>query len=163
MLTNMRSNDAFIGLPHDIFSFTMLQEILARTLGVELGNYSHAVGSLHLYTKHRKGARQYLAEGWQPTAEMPPMPASDPWNSINKLVEAERSIRCNRENGVDKLRLAPYWKDFVRLLQIFKQSKSSGRPDIAQLKTSMSTRIYDSYIDAIAKRNARRRRDSVVE
>jgi len=29
LLTNMRSNDAFIGLPHDIFAFTMLQEIMA--------------------------------------------------------------------------------------------------------------------------------------
>jgi len=39
MLTNMRSNDAFWGLPHNIFSFTMIQEILARTLSVELGTY----------------------------------------------------------------------------------------------------------------------------
>ena len=49
MFTNMRSNDAFLGLPHDVFSFTMLQEIVARTLGIELGSYKHAVGSLHLY------------------------------------------------------------------------------------------------------------------
>src|SRR5690606_4963573 len=27
MMTSMRSNDAFLGLPHDIFCFTMLQEI----------------------------------------------------------------------------------------------------------------------------------------
>ena len=40
LLTNMRSNDAFIGLPHDIFAFTMLQEIMARSLGLELGTYS---------------------------------------------------------------------------------------------------------------------------
>lgn len=36
MLTTMRSNDAYIGLPHDVFCFTMLQEVLARTLGVTL-------------------------------------------------------------------------------------------------------------------------------
>src|SRR5262245_55123087 len=36
-VTYMRSNDAFLGLPHDIFAFTMLQEILARSLSVELG------------------------------------------------------------------------------------------------------------------------------
>ena len=37
MVTHMRSNDAFRGLPHDIFAFTMLQEILARSLSVDLG------------------------------------------------------------------------------------------------------------------------------
>src|SRR5580700_2938363 len=52
MLTTMRSNDAYIGLPHDIFCFTLLQEVLARTLGVALGPYSHFVGSLHLYDEN---------------------------------------------------------------------------------------------------------------
>src|ERR1700690_496760 len=36
MITYMRSNDAFWGLPHDVFAFTMLQEYVARTIGVEL-------------------------------------------------------------------------------------------------------------------------------
>ena len=35
----MRSNDAYMGLPHDIFAFTMLQELIARDLGYELGKY----------------------------------------------------------------------------------------------------------------------------
>ena len=35
MITYMRSNDVFLGLPHDIFAFTMIQEIMARTLSVE--------------------------------------------------------------------------------------------------------------------------------
>jgi thymidylate synthase len=75
MLTNMRSNDAFIGLPHDFFCFTMLQEIMARSLSVELGTYKHAVGSLHLYDVDIQTAKQFLGEGWQSTeAPMPPMP-----------------------------------------------------------------------------------------
>src|SRR5690606_18825384 len=37
LVTSMRSNDAFWGLPHDIFSFTMLQEIMARSLDLEIG------------------------------------------------------------------------------------------------------------------------------
>lgn len=31
MVVNMRSNDVYWGLPHDVFCFTMLQEIVART------------------------------------------------------------------------------------------------------------------------------------
>lgn len=34
MVSHMRSNDAFFGLPHDVFSFTMLQEVMARSLSV---------------------------------------------------------------------------------------------------------------------------------
>ena len=33
MMTNMRSNDAYLGLPHDIFAFTFLQEAIARSVG----------------------------------------------------------------------------------------------------------------------------------
>src|SRR5437868_15019071 len=41
LLANMRSNDWFSGLPHDVFAFTMLQEMLARALGIEVGTYKH--------------------------------------------------------------------------------------------------------------------------
>src|ERR1700722_12591720 len=83
MFISMRSNDAFIGLPHDIFCFTMIQEIVARTLSVELGTYKHAVGSLHLYDTDEEAAQQFLGEGWQSTqAPMPSMPVGDPWSEI---------------------------------------------------------------------------------
>lgn len=36
-IASMRSNDAVIGMPHDVFAFTMLQELIARSLGAELG------------------------------------------------------------------------------------------------------------------------------
>src|SRR5262249_14069705 len=54
LIVTMRSNDAFIGLPHDVFSFTMLQEIMARMLNTEVGEYAHFAGSLHVYDRHAK-------------------------------------------------------------------------------------------------------------
>src|ERR1043165_8344585 len=51
LFVSMRSNDAYRGLPHDVFAFTMLQEILARDLGKPVGRYKHAAGSLHLYER----------------------------------------------------------------------------------------------------------------
>ena len=82
MLTYMRSNDALVGMPHDIFCFTMLQEIMARTLSVELGQYKHLVGSLHLYKESMDNAQQFLDEGWQSTTTlMRPMPKGSPWES----------------------------------------------------------------------------------
>ena len=93
MITYMRSNDAFFGLPHDVFAFTMLQEIVARSLGVELGTYKHCVGSLHLYDEHRISAQQYIEEGYQARVRMPPMPTGDPFRSIGMLLQAESTIR----------------------------------------------------------------------
>ena len=79
LIVYMRSNDVIKGLTHDIFCFTMLQEIAARRLSVELGTYRHCVGSLHLYLSDGEIAQSFLREGWQSTkSAMPPMPKGDP-------------------------------------------------------------------------------------
>ena len=70
MITNMRSNDVFKGLPHDIFVFTMLQEIIAIRLECQMGSYKHFVGSLHLYLDDIELAKQYKAEGFQSTQDV---------------------------------------------------------------------------------------------
>jgi len=95
MITYMRSNDSYWGLPHDVFAFTMIQEIVAASVGVNLGSYKHQVGSLHLYENKMDFAKQYLDEGFQSTKKaMPPMPVGDPWSQIDKVVTVERSIRA---------------------------------------------------------------------
>jgi thymidylate synthase len=48
-MAQMRSNDVYTGMAHDIFAFTMIQEFLARSAGLEVGYYVHQVGSFHLY------------------------------------------------------------------------------------------------------------------
>lgn len=161
MVTSMRSNDAFIGLPHDVFAFTMLQEIIARTLSVDIGSYKHAIGSLHLYEDDRPRVQEYLREGWQSTvavAAMPPMPRSDPWRSIRTVLKAERAIR--RGGNVDRraLRLHPYWMDFVRILQIYRAFKGNQPREISRLKGQMSVRHYDPYIEAKEGVGEQRRR-----
>ncbi len=156
MLSNMRSNDAFVGLPHDIFAFTMLQEILARTLRVKLGSYWHSVGSLHLYEEDVKDAKAYLDEGWHEKVAMPPMPEEDPWPSIKVLLNAECQLREERAVDIPKLALSPYWENLIRLLQIYRHFKNTQSADVdathefAQIdaiKKEMTTRVYDPYID----------------
>ncbi len=49
MISNMRSNDIWLGVPNDIFCFTMLQELMASELGLKIGFYQHNDGSLHMY------------------------------------------------------------------------------------------------------------------
>lgn len=45
----MRSNDLFLGTPHNIVQFTSMQEILAGWLGLEVGSYYQLSNSLHAY------------------------------------------------------------------------------------------------------------------
>ena len=149
LLAHMRSNDAFLGLPHDIFCFTMLQEIMAKTLGVQLGMYKHMVGSLHIYDKDRDNARLFLNEGWQPTANlMKPMPEGDPWPAIEFVLSTERAIRLG--DGVDPKfvdTLDGYWADIVRLLLIFRALREKDVGKIQTIRDQMSHKGYHQFID----------------
>src|ERR1700721_1782867 len=157
MFTSMRSNDAFLGLPHDVFAFTMLQEIIARTLGFELGEYKHAVGSLHLYESDRRRAQSVASEGWQTTTlPMPAMPLGDPWSSIRKVLKAESAIRRHPETNIGKLGFDDYWGDIVRLLEIYGNYKDKKSQEIARLKGEMSNPVYNTYIDKKEKESRQR-------
>ncbi len=150
----MRSNDAFLGLPHDVFAFTMLQELIARSLGIEVGPYKHAVGSLHIYTEDTNAIQDYLDEGVQERVSMPPMPHGDPWSSVETVLKAEREIRCGRKFSY--AHLDPYWSDIVRLLEIFSYSrdtKQGAQPTkIEELKKQMSSPVFDTHINKRHKR-----------
>ena len=154
MLTYMRSNDAFVGMPHDIFCFTMLQEIMARTLSVELGQYKHMVGSLHLYDETMNNAQQFLDEGWQSTSTlMQPMPKGDPWPPIKFVLSAEHAIRTDRGLNLESLEsLDPYWADLVRLLLIFRSSKDRDAETIQELRAQMSSSGFDQFIEGRIRR-----------
>ena len=45
----VRSNDIDRGLPHNFIQFTILQELMAGWLGLELGSYVHVIDSVHWY------------------------------------------------------------------------------------------------------------------
>ncbi|MFC1705905.1 thymidylate synthase [Planctomycetota bacterium] len=150
MLTSMRSSDVHWGLPHDVFALTMLQEIIARDLGVSLGTYKHVVGSLHLYDEKEPIARRFLNEGWQSTTSaMPPMPAGDPWPGVTQLLEAESVLRLGGEaaDGLSVNGMDPYWADLVRLLKAFRyRSKTKDEDNARALISEMKCDVYRPYL-----------------
>ena len=149
MLTSMRSNDAWLGLPHDVFAFTMIQELVARSLDVELGEYRHSVGSLHLYDRDYKKAIRYLDEGWQPRRPMPPMPLGDPWASVRTLLNFEEAVRSGDASTTDpRESMGTYWADLATLLTIHKAGKTTGNQnEIKRLKRRLSNDVYSMYIN----------------
>ncbi len=153
LFVNMRSNDVHWGLPHDVFCFTMLQEILAKSLSIELGTYKHAVGSLHLYTRHFGAAKRFLKEGWQPTrAVMPPMPIGDPWPAIESVLQAEAAIRGSALFDESRLtHLDAYWADLIRLLEVFRSRKDKDLDKISAVRGKISSSVYLPYIDRVIR------------
>jgi thymidylate synthase len=57
-ITTMRSNDAWLGFPLDIYQFTLFQRIVAAAIHTSLGLYVHNVGSMHLYSRDYDVAKQ---------------------------------------------------------------------------------------------------------
>lgn len=145
LITHMRSNDAYLGLPHDLFCFTMIQEIVAVALGYELGTYVHMVGSLHLYDGSVAAARQFLNEGWQSTTSpMPAMPNGDPWDDVGRLLSAEEKLRTNQAASALGLP-AGYWGDLIRLLGAFRARKNQDTEAASAIIREMSSRTFDPY------------------
>jgi thymidylate synthase len=79
----MRSQDAWIGLPYDVFAATVLHELIAGWLEVKAGDYHHHVDSLHVYQRDMQQADMVLPA---PTAtEMPPLAV--PWTGFDDLLD----------------------------------------------------------------------------
>ena len=105
----MRSNDVYLGLPHDVFSFTMIQEIVARLLGVEMGDYTHFAGSLHLYDEHADDAACLLdRDGSNRRGRISSYAPGDSGPSIEVFLAQAEIAEVPLYGDIDGL--DPYWQ-----------------------------------------------------
>lgn len=116
-ITTMRSNDLIWGFTYDVFFWTMTQEWLALQLGVELGEYSHNVGSLHIYTE--RDARMLAARSWGLATHLPMPPMIDSsYEAISWLSAVEASARAGLFDHAIAVTetLEPYWQMWACVL-----------------------------------------------
>jgi thymidylate synthase len=146
LIVYMRSNDVFIGLPHDVFCFSMIQELVARSVGVDVGRYIHMVGSLHLYDDDADAARRFLDEGYYVPTAMPPMPDLDPMAAVAEIRAVEEQLRSGSEPLSVALPSDQYWADLARLLVIFELVRGGRPDDIPTVMSQMSTDIYTLHV-----------------
>ena len=83
----MRSNDIFLGLPHNLVQFTFLQEVLAGWLQIDVGQYHHVSDSLHLYERDQVSIEPATAQLDSATDNFS-LPKSDSDAAIAGIVSA---------------------------------------------------------------------------
>lgn len=139
----MRSNDAFLGLPYDVFLFTMVQELLACEVGVDLGSYYHCVGSIHLYERNVQAAESMLRDPSIHELEMPPLSHRE---ELGAFLKTERAFRLGRKSAEKLFRGLPtYWRELAEVLNWYSLVKRGSAKSTA-LKVISSDSPYRELI-----------------
>ncbi|AVT30231.1 methyltransferase [Plantactinospora sp. BC1] len=123
MHTSMRSQDLWLGFPYDIFTTTLIHELMAGWLGVDLGEYHHHVDSLHLYANNTEAAAACL-HGLPGDAELPPVTVS--WPDLDTLLQRVISGATASTDG-------PTWDAFGRTLSSYRSWKAGDRDQARKL------------------------------
>ncbi|MFI0773145.1 thymidylate synthase [Streptomyces sp. NPDC021212] len=135
MVGYMRANDVYRGMVSDVFSFTFLQEMMARQLGAELGGYTHVAGSLHLYRPDLPAARRLDAPlpADLPADAMEPLPEGDNRPYLAHVLRIEEELRTDAlrldRDRLDALDLPGYWSQVVALFELYRRVRHGTAPD----------------------------------
>jgi len=119
LITTMRSNDAWLGLPYDIFTFTCIQKLVSRALGLPCGVYTHQVGSMHLYEKNWVAAEEalhsehYETDWWRLEHEWSNDLTMDWHEQIQQALCAEGRYRKGLTGIEECIRLSDFLYDIV--------------------------------------------------
>ncbi|MNM94152.1 Thymidylate synthase [compost metagenome] len=155
MMVVMRSNDLWFGYPYDVFNFTVLQEMMAGLLDVEVGKYTHVVDSLHLYDIHFEQAKKIIENSY------------DGVYKENKLIDArgfsdeDLSLAYNaehltRETGdsvdvefisetLDKIS-NEYWKSLAAVLAVYNFKKAKRSEEEVNLLREKITNEFNGLL-----------------
>lgn len=133
MTATLRSNDVILGVPYDVSAFTLIQEMLANDLDVELGSYHHFASSMHCYERNYEIAESVI-RGQIPTS-MPPMPELPRHTRlcVDALINFEQKCReCTDPSALSELLCAAgkypidtFFRDWMRIFVFHRAKKIS--------------------------------------
>lgn len=149
MHTTMRSQDLWLGFPYDLFTNTLIQELMAGWLDAAVGEYHHHVDSLHLYEQDLEAAENVSSL----VAASPPMPTmSLSWESLADVISGVLSGSPPDGRG-------PGWHSFAQILASYRHwrdgsADAAGTP-IAEESDHLSRALERWYQHLITVRDAR--------
>jgi thymidylate synthase len=157
--TIMRSNNAFLLLPFNIFEFSLLAEVFASELGVPFRTYIHWSASMHVLNHESDRAHALVAAGPSASREMPAMPSGvGPLVQAGLLAVHEAQLR--QSSGRDEAlgvrdaaaaALHPYWLAFFDVLAVHRL-KSCGADTDA---TDLCSALPDYFSTSLRQRESR--------
>lgn len=146
MHTTMRSQDLWLGFCYDIFANTVLHEVMAGWLGVDLGIYHHHVDSLHLYAEHLDAAGT-LPDPTQRGATG--RPATEPGTTMSSLRTGWDGFDLLLGQVVrGDLPQHPGWSELAAVMRSYRLWKAGDRPGaraVAAATTGPLARGLDSW------------------
>ena len=93
----MRSNDLFLGAPFNLASYALLQAILAKLTGYEVGNLTASLGDAHVYESHTEAVQTQLD---RKTRDFPTLILPE-FSSLDELVSGEITAKDFKLEGYD--------------------------------------------------------------
>lgn len=120
LYVHMRSNDAFLGLPYDIFLFTILQEIMSVQIGIPLGEYVHMANSMHIYERDLDKIDKMYA-GPFASGEQQQITNLD---DLEILKELEILLQLDQNRDVQLPNSSP-WREMAEVILTYNRQKSN--------------------------------------
>lgn len=93
-----RSADVFLGVPFNIASYALLTHLVAREVGLEVGEFVHTLGDAHLYLNHLEQINKQLARDTRP---LPTLQLNEEKNSVFDFdVDDIKVVDYNPHKGI---------------------------------------------------------------
>lgn len=98
-----RSADAFLGVPFNVASYALLIHMIAQVTGLEVGEFVHTFGDLHIYENHMDQVKEYLS---RKTLPLPKLWLNPEVKDINKFTMDDIKLIDYKSHGPIKADVA---------------------------------------------------------
>ncbi|WP_017601116.1 thymidylate synthase [Nocardiopsis lucentensis] len=148
MHTTMRSQDLWLGFCYDVFTFSVLHELMAHWVGAELGEYHHHVDSLHLYAEH-----------WDAALRLPTAPAPSPRSAPLAVAweDLDTTLARTRTGGPP---LPAAWDQFAWTMHSYRLWKAGNHGEARNLALAIPGALgadLTTWYDHLTRRRNERR------
>lgn len=152
----LRSSNAARVLPYDLFFYSLIAEIVASELGVEVGSYHQFAVSLHIYDADVDLARA-ICSAERPAARpvMDPMPTKTAIADVSALLDLELRMRtaalpdarwAAEVLAAIELALPPFWQDFAGVLLRYAVDRGpAGQQEKREVAVAVTKRLGPAF------------------